>query len=357
MTRGWIGMFISFFSLMMILSGCSTAPGKTTEQDRNLFASKIDSVKQVSVITTDGQEIVLESAKVKQALPQTTKEIYRSTDRLRESDVRYTLLAYRENQAPLVIEVGEWACQFEDTTYRGLDTQSFYQSIAELTGQALFTGTNLQSIQLSALDKEDKVNLTQEQTQQLWQIIKQAKYQVKPEMIPYPLFPHYQLQLDFGDRIREMSLLTPSLVTIQVGEDVLYYRVSSSLFSLLTNYITPQPDEQNPIDPLFKASGIFLSTPDQQDQMKNPTLKDPILWESLAHQFVRILKQGVPAKQAIPTEEKAKFKVTLLIGETRKEIDVFSNHFRMDGKMFEQPGIVSKLGELMTQYRILEEIK
>ena len=299
MTRIWIGSFISIISLVMILSGCSSATGKTAEQDRNLFTTKINSVKKVSVITTDGQEIVLDSKSVKEMLPQTTQEIYRSTDRLRESDVRYTLLAYRDNQAPLVIEVGESACQFEDTTYRGYDTHTFYQRIAELTGQALFTGSNLQSIQLSAMDKEDIVSLNPQQTQQFWQMIQQAKYQVKPDIIPYPLFPQYKLHLDFGERVREMSMLTPSLVTIQVGGDVLYYRVSSALFSELTKYIPPQPSEHDPIDQLFKAHGIFLDPADSKQKKMDTTFKDPILWESLAHQFIRIVKQGSLVNQTV----------------------------------------------------------
>ncbi|MGD8190998.1 hypothetical protein ACQCN2_13555 [Brevibacillus ginsengisoli] len=354
MTRSWIGTFLSLFSLVMILSGCSTAPTKTTDRVDNLFSSKIHSVKQVSVITTDGQEIVLDSQTVKNTLPQTTQEIYRSTDSLRESDVRYTVLAYRDDQAPLVIEVGESACQFEGTTYRGVDTQAFYQSIAELTGQALFSGNNPQSIQLSALDKEDKAGLNPVQTQQVWRMIKQAKYQVKPEFIPYPLFPNYKLQLDFGDRIREVSMLTPGLVKLQIGNDVLYYRVPSSLFSLLTKYITPQSDEHNLIDKLFKARGIFMVSADSQEKF-NTTFKDPILWESLAHQFVRILKQGVLSNQNVLSGENVKYKITLLIGDTRKEVEVFSSGFRLDGQTFKQPEIIGKLRELVTQYRILEK--
>ncbi|MGC5324137.1 hypothetical protein [Brevibacillus sp. SYSU BS000544] len=353
MTKGWAWNLLWIF-LIAVIAGCSNVGDKPGTKERNVLAAKIDSVEKVSVLTTDGQEIGLDMATIKKELPLTTEELYRSTERLKEEEVRYTLLAYHESHAPLVIEVGESACQFEDVTYRGKDASLFYQKIAELTGQALIKAPNVQSIDVEAVDKNGTVRLTSEQSSEIWQMIRQAIVQKKPKSTPYPLFPHYRLRIDFGERIREITVLTPSLVSIQVGKDTQYMRVSGSLFSLLTKYIPPQPEESKEFDQLFKAEKIIMLAAGQKEPQLQEGI-DPILLEGVAHQFVRILQNGTRSTDSSLQNEKVRYKIILLIGNTRKECVVYESGFYIEGKGFKHSQIIRQLEELLLTYKLLVE--
>ncbi len=352
MTGGWTRFLLCSVMALLFVAGCSNASGKPSIQERNVLVSKLDAVEKVSVLTTDGEEIFLDMSAIKKEFPQTSQEIYRSTDRLKESDVRYTLLAYRQNQAPLVFEIGEMACQFEDVTYRGKDARTFYQKIAELAGRALLAGQHVQSIELSAVDKGDLVHLKNTQSQELWQIFRQASYQVKPDLVPYPLYPLYSLKLDFGNRVREITVLTPSLVTFKLGNDVLYFRVSGSLFSLLTKQIAPKPAENDRFDQLFRADKIYILSSANKAQMISDAA-DPIIWESMAHQFIRALKEGSPREQKTSGAEKEIYKIILTMGNTKKEISVFESGFVFDGRVFKQHRIVKQIEGLLGTYKLL----
>jgi hypothetical protein len=327
----------------LLLSGCSDAPNRHLTEMKKKLDVEIGTVEKASVLSADGQEIPIDLASFTQGLAEQGKDLQLSSDPIRREDVRYTLILYRKVEAPLVIEVGAQASQFANKTYRGSGAEKFYRWIREITGKSLFQA-DIRAVEAAAVDLARSVSLSQEDTAFVWQSLRAAEYVEAAESKQYPLYPHYRLKLDTGENVLAATVLTPTLLSVEVGEEKHYYRTDSSLFSRLTEWLPLQEASADSIDSLFKATEIrIVPGSDKNVRALERKIAASTVEQALSHEVIRQLKRAVPSPRDVKLPKQEKYSLVFTVNGTHKTIRIFERYFVMNGQPFSHQMLDQKI--------------
>jgi len=317
-----------------VVTGCAQHTRETETDMKNRIESELGTVERVTVMSTEGQEVSLDLPVFLSELQSQGKDLQQSSDALKQEDVRITLVLYRKQLAPLVVSVGEKASQFGESTYRGPGAITFYQWIHRLTGKGLMT-LQEDSILLSADDLSQSRELPQAETGYIRKVLSEAVPEGDSNEKQEPLYPHYRLRMESAERPLEVTVLTPTLISVPFGRDTHYFHVDGTMFSRLTEYLVPKEKANDPIEKLFKATMIRVqaSGPMKVGEVDLDVTQSTVE-QGLAHQAVRMLKTGVllekPPQQAGPEQYRLQFQVS---GEERTVI-FYSLYFRIDDRWY-----------------------
>lgn len=285
----WLACFSLFFACFL-LSACSASP-QGVERAEGQLGIDLEAIASISVFTADGQEVPLDHAIFMERISRQHGEFHASDQPMKPEEVRFTLVAYRQNGSPLVMEVGAQASRFGETTFRGVGAEEFYRQIRELTGKSLLR-RNLHAVEAKAMDLARSVTLQASQVMALEQWLRTAEYHPDQESHPYPLYPDYRLELDYGDRVVEATVMTPSLLAVNIGDERLYFHVSGELFSRLTEWLPLYAAHPTELDVLFKTTEMHL-IPGKAKNVKERRWKmEQSEAQAVLHHLVRILRTG-----------------------------------------------------------------
>lgn len=333
-------MFLAILACSLS-AGCSevtTMP--VTDADPNV-QSNFGTIEKVSVMTTDGQEIFLNKDEFLKHATKDTSLFPQQLQKLKTEDVRFTLIVYRSQSAPFVLEVGP-----------GQDeTTSFYHWIRKETAKALFPQIHLRSIEMVATDLGQSYLPTEEETSLIGKQLSAAEYSETNQPLQFALYPDYRLVVDSGERTMIAQLLSPRLLRVSLGKEQLYYTVSTDLFSQAANWLPPQKKGTSDVfDSLFKATKVILApTGKGSADLLTYEPAESSQYQSLLHETVRELKRAEPSAAPVPTEA-PEYYLRIMVGETEHVVHIYGDTFRFQGKMYHQPemkGLLSSYRQVM----------
>lgn len=336
--HAWM-MFLAILACSLS-AGCSevtTMPERDLENHSNLQA-QFGTIDKVSVMTTDGQEIYLNKNEFLEHVAKEEALLSGDLQNVKTEDVRFTLIVYRAQSAPFVLEIGSG----------NKKTDAFYQWIRKEAAEEAFRQLHVRTLEVEATDLNQHYLPTDEETAKISNMLSYATYSDSAQTAQYSLYPGYQMVINTGERSVVVKLLSPSLIGLTLGKEQLFYTVSTDLFSLMADWLPPEPTRANDVfDPLLRATKVILAP--SGDASADTVTFDPgdsTRHLGLLHETVRELKQAKSSAAPVPTDPPA-FSLRIQVGETEHIVRIYGDTFRFQGKMYQQP----KLKELMDEYR------
>ena len=348
MTKRWPIDWLPALFVCFLLVACSNQPTGTGSTAQDELIRQLGTVEKVSVLSTDGTELPLELRDFSHEIAERAAPLQRAATPLAPDQVKFTLIVHRADLAPLVIEVGSKVSQVGEVAYAGEGAEALYQWTREEIGQSLFHHEGVYAIQLTAADQGRTYTLSQEESSFVWKSLQAATYQHKLEQLSYPLYPAYQLELDLGERVLDVAVLTPGLLSVRFGDEVLHYRVTGELFSKLTEWLPPHDQtEGDPLNTLFKATKVQITGTDKSGHAQTWVIGESIEEQGRAHQLVRLLKQATPLKQPPALPEKPLFTLAFQLPGGEQRIDLYEKWFTYNGRIYEQAAISDYIQRLI----------
>ncbi len=325
------------FSLLTACSNVSDVPASEVETQLH---TELDSIEKVSVLSTDGQEVVIDVAEfIKDVSHESKSFIKPSLPPLDREDIRYTLIVNRKKGAPFVLEVGSNQPEME----------RLYHWMRKITGNALFKQPNIRTQEMKMKDLHASLLPGEDDTAFITKKLQEATFEDVAQPHQYPLYPAYQLTIDMGNRDLEATLLTPSLMAVAFGKEELYYRIDTQLFSRLASLLPLQNPDPNQLDMLFRATQFRVSAEKQgKMQEQRYEIAESSVLKGTAQQVVRLLKESTP----IHLENEGK-KSELILHYTvdDQEIDIpcVDDTFIWQGLSFQHPGLTASIKALLNE--------
>ncbi|WP_139489003.1 hypothetical protein [Brevibacillus dissolubilis] len=354
MKKSLLSMLTAVITAWMV-TGCTLGTQQQEDGKRNQITQSIEAVDRVTVLATNGQEISLNLAAFSKGLDiHGTAQLSRTEGSLSKSEIRYTLIAYRSSEAPLVMEIGEDAVQYNQVTYRGVGAQQFYGFIRQLAGEALFRSKKPTAVELHADDQYTYKKLTDKENALVLAAMSKAGYEPQPPQVPFPLYPHYRLKLAFADGVADAVIVTPSLLAVTLGNDTLYYQINQELFSQTTEWLPVRPASEV-LETLYKASKLSIRSTTDAKLHTTWEADESISKQGAIQQLVRILHQApevtVPAEGVGPAAAVLTFWIA---DTTERRITIYANHFAVDDKLFHRPMIGQNIQNLLSTKEFIQ---
>lgn len=337
--------FMQKYVALMI--GCLLLTSCSTEAQHSRFDVDLEEIDHVSVLSLDGQEIRLPLALFLGELKQQGHHLIPTDHVFHRSDMMYTLLVHRRSESPLVVQIGRTASQFGNITYEGEGAVNFYRWIRRLTAESIFA-SNLQEGEIRAEDLNRERVLEERQKNELVNLLRQALYLPSEDWQAYhPLYPDYRLKLNYGDRITEVRILTPTIAAVRFGNDTFYYEMPNKLHEQVVGWLSPQILTGIQMEMLFQATHWKI--------IQDGGFHHPVIWnlrdvpekKMYAHQMVRVLRDGEPltAKPQQTSAERYRFVVSS--GDKKQTIVVYDHHFVLSEQFYQLPDIGKTVASLL----------
>lgn len=317
----------------LLVTGCSQ--DQTIRSDmRGSIETELGAVEKVTVMSTDGQEIHLNMPVFLEELAEQGNELEESPDPLKQEDVRFTLVLYRKNLAPLVVSVGEKASQYGDRTFRGPGAIRFYDWIHRQTGIGIIS-QEMNSIFLTAEDLPSTKLLLDSERDAVKQILREAVPEREQGNRQYPLHPYYRMRIHSNERAMEVTVLTPTLISIPFGRETHIFHVEGSLFSQLTSWLPPREKAADSLEKLFKATKLRVEAIGME-QMENREidLTASTIKQGMAHEIVRSITRATSLAEAPSQPGKPRFVLHFVTGDSTRSVIFYPQYFQVEKSWF-----------------------
>lgn len=330
-----------------LLTGCSQSTKETEADMRERIETELDTVEKVTVMSTDGQEVMLDLPVFLKELSEQEKDLQISSESLKQEDVRFTLVLYRRQLAPLVVSVGEKASQFGESTYRGNGATFFYQWIHRQTGKGLLS-QQIEGVRLFAEDlSQDKV-LGEAESAYMKKVLDTAVPVTDLIQNQYPLHPYYRLQLDSTERPLEVTVLTPTLISVPFGRDTHVFHVEGPMFSQLTKWLPPADAEEQSVERLYKATQIQLkSSGGHPFPSIDLNVTETTVEQGIGHQVVRLLKSGMPIEEPPLKQGVEQYRLHFQMNDGVQTVVFYDRYYQVGKNWFTHSGLDQKVLKLL----------
>ncbi|TGV22349.1 hypothetical protein EN829_045850 [Mesorhizobium sp. M00.F.Ca.ET.186.01.1.1] len=334
----------------MFVSGCAQSD-KVPADMNDRIETELGAVEKATVMSTDGQEVMLDLPTFMKELSNQGKDLQLSEEALKQEDVRFTLVLYRKQLAPLVVAVGEGASQFGENTYRGAGAVAFYQWIQKLTGKGLLS-QKIDTVLLSADDLGKTRALGEAEADLIRKVLATATPEPGAANKQYALYPNYQMRINATDRPLEVTVLTPTLISVPFGKETHTFRVDGGLFSKLTEWIPPADTGDKTFEQLFKASQIRISaTGAAAAENIEVEVRKTTVEQGIAHQAVRLLQAADLLKEAPKDPGHEQHRLSFFVNGKEREVVLYANYFQLDAKWY----IHSEIAE--NQWKLFQSLR
>lgn len=331
----------------MLMAGCSSANKANDSEMRNRIETELGAVEKVTVMSTDGQEVMLDLPSFLKELPEHGKDLQISPDSLNQEDVRFTLVLYRRQLAPLVVSVGEKASQYGENTYRGKGAVYFYQWIRRQTGKGLLA-QQMNSILLTADDLSKTKALGTAEIGTIRAMLGAAVPDTEEVDRQYPLYPYYRMRIDSTERPLDITVITPTIVSVPFGREKLVFHVEGKMFSQLTAWLPPSDMADDPFDPLFKATRIRLEGKNGNPvQTMELDVTNTTVEQGIAHQAVRLLKTGMPLREAPKQPGAEQYQLQFMVNDKERKVVFYPSHFKFDNVWYQHNHLEENVWKLL----------
>lgn len=342
---------LSILVASMVMTGCAQG-SKVTESDmRDRMETELGGVEKVTVMSTDGQEVVLDLPVFLKELPTQGQDLQLSTEPLKQEDVRFTLVLYRKQLAPLVVTVGEKASQFGESTYRGNGAIYFYQWVHKQMGKGLLA-QKFDNALLSADDLSKTIVLAGTELDQIRNVLNTAVPETEKNPKQYPLFPTYKIRVGSTQKPLEVTVLTPTLISVPFGREKHLFHVDGQLFSRMTTWLPPSETEEQSLERLFKTTRIRLTaTGEMVGENRELDVTQTTVEQGIAHQTVRLLQKGTLLEKPPEVAGKEQFQLQFLVNGTERSVVFYPRYFKLDQSWYAHNELVQNVWKLFENLR------
>ena len=341
----------------LLLTGCSQAEQGITPDIRANIGAELGAVEKVTVMSTDGQEVTLDMSVFMNELDKQGDDWELSSEPLKQEDVRFTLVLHRSQSAPLVVSVGETASQYGEHTYKGNHANQFYRWIHRQIGQGLIS-QKMESVQLSADDLAQTKVLQENEIEVVRKLLATAVPQVEEEQSAkqFPLHPYYKLRIHTGEKRLDVTVLTPTLLSVPFGRETHYFHVEGALFSQLTGWLPPREHENDPFEKLFKATQL-------RKESSNPASKEDKMYDvthttmdqGIAHEIVRTLKSGTQLAERPEQPGTSRYLLHFTGNGYQRTVTFYPNAFRIENFWFSHRSADQRIAHMLDSIGVLED--
>ncbi|GED70255.1 hypothetical protein BRE01_39570 [Brevibacillus reuszeri] len=342
---------LSLLVASMVMTGCAQG-SKVSETDmRDRMETELGGVEKVTVMSTDGQEVALDLPVFLKELPTQGQDLQLSAEPLKQEDVRFTLVLYRKQSAPLVVTVGEKASQFGESTYRGNGAIYFYQWIHKQTGKGLLA-QKFENGLLSAEDLSKTIVLSGTELEYIRNVLSTAVPETDKITKQFPLFPTYKIRVGSTQKPLEVTVLTPTVISVPFGREKHYFHVEGQLFSRMTALLPPSETEEHSIDRLFKSSRIHLvATGEMTGEDRELDATQTTVEQGIAHQIVRLLQKGTRLENAPQAPGKEQYQLKFLLNGTERSVVFYPRYFKLDQSWYAHDELAQNVWKLFENLR------
>lgn len=334
--QSW-GKSVLSLTAIVSLSGC-TMMNEQIMDDTNQLQKMMGKIERVSVLTTDGQELPLDFQLFSQGIVSFGRDLQQSSQHFNRDQIKFSLVVYRFSQAPMVIEMGENALQYNYVTYRGESAAQLYDFVRHVIGHSLFQKAVVQTVELNSADMGETIFVDQPDRDQFLREIRAGELVLKNGEKQYALFPNYRLRINTDDLHYQLSLATPTLLTLELGKETIAYRVNSSLFARFTD-LAPAQESLHTFDHLFKASSVRISR--YNNEHKQETVwraSSSLQMQGSIHQLVRFMKSSKQIEKPNNLSEPPFFVAEFVEPEKKTTVIFYDSMFAIDGYFYSYRG-------------------
>ena len=333
----------------MVMAGCSSAEQGTPTDIQGSIEAELGKVEKVTVMSTDGQEVALDSNVFIKELPKLGHNWQLSDKPLQQDEVRFTLVLYRNQLAPFVVSVGETGSQYGEMTYRGNDAIQFYRWLHHLTGKGLLA-QEVAGVQLSAEDLAVSKTLQKNEIAEVKELLAKADPQLDAGKggKQFPLHPYYRMRVHTDEKPLEITVLTPTLVSVPFGRETQFYQVEGELFSKLTAWLPPREKANDPFEKLYKAAKLRVESPGSPNiRGMEFDVAQTTVEQGIAHQIVRTLRTAAPLGQPPAQPGTKLFRLHFTGNGLERSVTVYSRYLQIEDAWFSHESVDQTIEQMV----------
>ncbi|RAP30141.1 hypothetical protein C2W64_02696 [Brevibacillus laterosporus] len=350
MKKSWHVCLMSVIWTCFVVAGCSTQSSSYGSEEKVDLSQVFQALESVSVLTTNGQEIPLPMEDFEKNFTDRRLSLVMSKDALVDQEIKFRLIAYRQKEAPLVMEVGEHGFTYANNTYRGDNASVFYQTARKQLGQAVISAQDLGGLEFKAVDLSQANTVTVRGTtaQEARRLISESKM-LDQSVHAYPLYPSYQVSYTQGQSELHLEQLQPTLLRCVIGREVIYYQTSSALYKLVTNLLPERPKTTG-WEELYEATRLNAVSDGQQTSKNEAHLmKQNLIQQGKIHQVIRVLTRTQHSNATIQHQGKSTFplNLTFYVDQLQYQMKVEGNYVLYQGKQYYWPNLQTNIESIL----------
>ncbi|PPB08574.1 hypothetical protein [Brevibacillus laterosporus] len=350
MKKSWHVCLMSVIWTCFVVVGCSTQSSGYGSEEKVDLSQVFQALVGVSVLTTTGQEIPLSMEEFEKNFTGRRLSLMMSKDRLEDQEIKFRLIAYRQKEAPLVMEVGEHGFTYANNTYRGENASVFYQTARKQLGLAIIGVQELDGLEFKALNLPQTNTLTVRGAvaQEAIKLLSESKMVDRPVQA-YPLYPSYQVSYPQRQNELHYELLQPTLLRCVVGRETIYYQTNSSLYQLVTKLL-PESPKKTVWEELYEATRLEAKNYRQQDNRREAHLnKQNLMQQGRIHQVIRVLTRTQHSTSTIVRQENSTTSLNLIfyINKQQYQMKIEGDYVFYRGKQYYWPNLQTNLESIL----------
>ena|GEM_PF-3140143 len=319
---------------------------QTDPSPQEKWNTLLGDLKNISVITKEGTEIHLDKQEFLEKFHQLPFVEEAKED---QTAYDYMVLFWSQTDEPAVFSLTKQGVKWENTFYQGDGAAKFTDYIEVMVAKEFFKQVNANRIMVMSKDLDQTKQVSDQSIEPLFSMLQQAQYLKGGPRIPYPLFPYYVLELDMaGKDIIQVEVLSPTLISVGLGNEKMYYQTIDSLYTPLMNEMPIANYSELSFNHLFKADDLQIH--DYSGEMahiyrlKLADMTDLEI-QSTIHQVIRTLKSGErvgSSKIGSPT-----YKLLFTVEKEKTLIDVYPDGFIYQGQFYKKSEVIKEFKEML----------
>jgi hypothetical protein len=304
---------------------------------------------QASLFMPNGIEIKLET---RDFLPiwQNSFEGLKPGDKYDPEHI-YTVVLWDELQNAYVLQLTDNGVKIGQNFYYAPQANQLYDWLYQLAGMHLFQSVDIERMILGAKDfvAADR-QMPKALNNEIEALFKEA-YLVSHAQEGYeiyePLYPQYILQMEALQSVIDVTVITNSLISVSVGQDIWFYRLSHSITDILNKVMPVYKFSFPDMRSLFLAQSLSIRYSEPYESFHfHPVLKDAeVLYRDqlmlMTHHIIRLLMDSEMITSSDDSKETERHYSLVFEMSSGEEVvvDVFDDHFHVFERAYNSEGI------------------
>lgn len=309
-------------------------------------SAKVDiKFSKVSLISQEGIDVELEADRFQAKWSEYTPFLVESSP-IEMAD-SYTIVGWDKQNQPHVIQVSNEGIKVGQDYYQVKKTEDLMAWIREHIGLKYLNHVEMERIMVEARDLEIKKELPNALAEDVFQLIKGSSLVRGTPRLVEALYPAYILDIEHKkDHFLQLTVLSPTLISIQDGQDRWYYQLNHSIFSLLKEVIPITYYSKEHIKHLFQAEDLKVLKEGERYSFSD-SAQEALTLDTFIHHYVRQFAKGRKTAAALE-QEPLPYRVQFIFADSSvKELLVGEHVYYYEGERYELYQAASKVEEII----------
>lgn len=301
---------------------------------------------RVSLISQEGIEVELDAIMFQEQWDEYTKFL-KESDPFALNEI-YTVVGWDKLNQPYVFQVSAQGLKVGQDYYKGEKIEQLVQWIKEHIGIEYLNNLTMEGMILEARDLEIKKELPRNLAKDVFHLITSSTLVKGEARIKTPLYPFYLMDVEYKkDQFLQLVVLSPTLISIEDGNDRWFYQLNGSVFSLLKDVIPITHFSDHHIKHLFQAQEIVIQHKDTELNLSEQVHEELIL-ETVIHEISRLFAQGKRTGKMNQGSTEPLFIVQFNLPDSSvSQIEVYDHYYDFHNQIFDLYDVNNKLQEII----------